>query len=217
MIGVIKISKIKWLRYVERRDEKRKAEEDIIEACNWKSERNGNQDFEKKKAQCRKMGRICNARKRSKNSIDNLWWIGSKYKYFQNFTTKMWEYELSCLYLLQKIISSFWLKIYIFVNYELVFLLEASGRLLSKLNIEHMKKLAKYYVWNLEIYDLKNWTLIKLEQKYLESFGMQCRCRMEKTKGRLWIISCVEKPIGLGIFWEEIALFMMDRCRKWKE
>ena len=105
--------------------------------------------------------------------------------------------------------------------------------LTSKLNIELRKKLVRCSVWSMALYGSDTWTLRKLERKYLESFEISCWRRMEKIKwpekvtnehigGKrtLLNISYVEKPIGLVIFWEEIASFMMplkDRWRKWKE
>jgi hypothetical protein len=38
-------------------------------------------------------------------------------------------------------------------------------------------------VWSSALYGSENWTLRKLEQKYMESFEMWCWRRMEKIKG----------------------------------
>jgi hypothetical protein len=46
--------------------------------------------------------------------------------------------------------------------------------LISKLNIELRKILVRCYVWNIALYNRENWTLRKLERKYLESFEMCC-------------------------------------------
>ena len=92
----------------------------------------------------------------------------------------------------------------------------------------------RYYVCSIAWYHSEIWTLIKLELNYLESFEVSCYKRREKIKyseneeiieligeeGLSWIISYVEKSIGLFKLWEGIAFFMMsfkDRWRKWKE
>ena len=54
--------------------------------------------------------------------------------------------------------------------------------LTSKLNIVLKKKLVRCYVWSIVLYGSETWTLRKFEQKYLESFEMQCWRRMEKIK-----------------------------------
>jgi hypothetical protein len=50
----------------------------------------------------------------------------------------------------------------------------------SKLDLELRKKLVKCYIWSIVLYDEENWTLRKLDQKYLESVEMWCWRRMEK-------------------------------------
>jgi len=42
--------------------------------------------------------------------------------------------------------------------------------LTSKLNIELRKKLVRYYGWSTALFGSENWTLRKLEWKYLERF-----------------------------------------------
>jgi hypothetical protein len=49
----------------------------------------------------------------------------------------------------------------------------------STLNLNLRKKLIKYYLWNMSLYDAETWTL-RADQKYLESFEMWCWRRMEK-------------------------------------
>jgi hypothetical protein len=44
----------------------------------------------------------------------------------------------------------------------------------SKLDLELRKKLVKCYIWSIALYGVETWTLRKLDQKYLESFGMWC-------------------------------------------
>jgi hypothetical protein len=50
----------------------------------------------------------------------------------------------------------------------------------SKLDLELRKKLAECYIWSIALYGAETWTLRKLDQKYLESFGMWCWRRIEK-------------------------------------
>jgi hypothetical protein len=54
--------------------------------------------------------------------------------------------------------------------------------LTSKLNTEFRNKLIRRYVWSITLYGSRNWTLKKLEQKYVENFKMWCWRRMEKIK-----------------------------------
>jgi hypothetical protein len=42
------------------------------------------------------------------------------------------------------------------------------------------KKLFKYYIWIIALYDAETWTLPAVDQKHLESFNMWCWRRMEK-------------------------------------
>jgi hypothetical protein len=42
----------------------------------------------------------------------------------------------------------------------------------SKLELNLRKKLAKCYIWSIALYGAETWTLRKMDQKYLESFGM---------------------------------------------
>jgi hypothetical protein len=50
----------------------------------------------------------------------------------------------------------------------------------SKLDFELRTKLMKCYIWSIALCGAETWTLLKLDQKYLESFQMWCRRRMEK-------------------------------------
>jgi len=38
----------------------------------------------------------------------------------------------------------------------------------------------KCYIWGIALYDAETWTLLKVDQKYLECFEMWCWRRMEK-------------------------------------
>jgi hypothetical protein len=50
----------------------------------------------------------------------------------------------------------------------------------SKLDLNLRKKLAKCCIWSIALCGAEKWTLRKVDQKYLESFGMWCWRRMEK-------------------------------------
>ena len=50
----------------------------------------------------------------------------------------------------------------------------------SKLDLNLRKKLVKCYIWSIALFGAENWTLQKVDQKYLESFEMWCWRRMEK-------------------------------------
>ena len=50
----------------------------------------------------------------------------------------------------------------------------------SKLDLNLRKKLMKCYIWSVALYGAETWTLRGADQKYLESFEMWCRRRMEK-------------------------------------
>jgi len=49
-----------------------------------------------------------------------------------------------------------------------------------KLNINLRTKLVNCYIWSIAFYGAENWTLRKVDQKYLESSGVWCCRRMEK-------------------------------------
>ena len=51
----------------------------------------------------------------------------------------------------------------------------------SKLDLNLRKKMAKCCIWSIAFYDAENGTLRKVYQKYLGSFQMWCRRKMEKT------------------------------------
>jgi hypothetical protein len=42
------------------------------------------------------------------------------------------------------------------------------------------KKLLKYYIWSIALYDAETWTVQAVDQKHLKSFEMWCWRRMEK-------------------------------------
>jgi hypothetical protein len=50
----------------------------------------------------------------------------------------------------------------------------------SKWDLNLRKKLVKCYIWSITLYGAETWTLRKIDQKYLESFEVWCRRRMEK-------------------------------------
>jgi hypothetical protein len=54
----------------------------------------------------------------------------------------------------------------------------------STLHLELRKKLVKCYIWSIALYGAETWTLRAVDQKYLKSFEMWCRKRMEKIS---WI------------------------------
>jgi hypothetical protein len=49
----------------------------------------------------------------------------------------------------------------------------------SKLDLHLRKKLVKYYVWGMALYGAETWALRIVGQKYLESFEIWCRKRIE--------------------------------------
>ena len=50
----------------------------------------------------------------------------------------------------------------------------------SKSDFNLRKKLVKFYIWSIALHGAETWTLRKVDQKYLESFGRWCYRRMEK-------------------------------------
>jgi hypothetical protein len=50
----------------------------------------------------------------------------------------------------------------------------------SKLDLNLWKKLVKCYIWSIHLCGPETWTLWKVEQKYMESFGMWCLKRVSK-------------------------------------
>jgi hypothetical protein len=50
----------------------------------------------------------------------------------------------------------------------------------SKLDWYSRKKLAKCYIWSVALCGAETWNLRKVDQSYLESYGMWCWRRMEK-------------------------------------
>ena len=56
-------------------------------------------------------------------------------------------------------------------------------RLLSKLDVYLRNKLVKCYIWSIAFYGAENFTLRKVDEKYLESLEMWCWRKMEEI---LW-------------------------------
>jgi hypothetical protein len=50
----------------------------------------------------------------------------------------------------------------------------------SKFDLNLRKKLVKCCIWSTPLYGAETWTLWKVDQKYLVSFEMWCRRRIEK-------------------------------------
>jgi len=50
----------------------------------------------------------------------------------------------------------------------------------SKLDLNLRMKLAKCYIWSMDLYGAETWTLRAADQKYLESSEIWCWRRMEK-------------------------------------
>ena len=50
----------------------------------------------------------------------------------------------------------------------------------SELDLNLSKKLVKWYIWSIAVYDAETWTLREVDQKYPESFEMWCWRKMEK-------------------------------------
>jgi hypothetical protein len=50
-----------------------------------------------------------------------------------------------------------------------------------KLDLNLRKKLVKCYIWSTALCGAETWALRKVDQKYLERFGMWCWRRMEKV------------------------------------
>jgi hypothetical protein len=55
----------------------------------------------------------------------------------------------------------------------------------SKSDLNLRKKLVKCYIWSIALYCAATWTLRKDDQKYLGSFAMWCRRRMEMISGTI--------------------------------
>jgi len=53
----------------------------------------------------------------------------------------------------------------------------------SKLNLDLRKKLLECYLRNPALYGPATWTLLKADQKYLETFTMWCCRRIKKISG----------------------------------
>jgi hypothetical protein len=53
-----------------------------------------------------------------------------------------------------------------------------------KLHLNSREELVKCYIWSRALYGVENWTLRKVDQKYLESHKMLCWRNMEKI---MWI------------------------------
>jgi hypothetical protein len=50
----------------------------------------------------------------------------------------------------------------------------------TRLDLNLRKNLVKCYIMSADLYGVEIWTLVKLDQKYLGSFGIWCWRRMEK-------------------------------------
>jgi hypothetical protein len=50
------------------------------------------------------------------------------------------------------------------------------------LHLNLRKELVKYYIWSRALYGVENWTLRKVDQKYLESHEMWCWRNTEKIR-----------------------------------
>jgi hypothetical protein len=50
----------------------------------------------------------------------------------------------------------------------------------SKLNLHFRKELVKCYIWSMALYGAETWALLRVDQKYPETFEMWCWSRMEK-------------------------------------
>jgi hypothetical protein len=61
--------------------------------------------------------------------------------------------------------------------------LEKNTLFTSKFDLCLRQKVAKCYIWNVAFCGVEIWTLLKVDQKYLVSFEMWCRRRIEKIIG----------------------------------
>jgi len=62
--------------------------------------------------------------------------------------------------------------------------------LTSKLDFSLRKKLVKCYIWSIALNGAVTWTLRKVDQKYIESFKVWCRRRMEEIVGlNVWEVT----------------------------
>jgi hypothetical protein len=50
----------------------------------------------------------------------------------------------------------------------------------QQIGLEFRRKLPKCYIWIIALFGAETWTLQKVDQKNLESFGICCWRRMEK-------------------------------------
>jgi len=51
----------------------------------------------------------------------------------------------------------------------------------SKMDLNLRKKLVKYHVWGMSLHGAETWTLRIVDKKYLASFEIWCRKRIEET------------------------------------
>jgi hypothetical protein len=56
----------------------------------------------------------------------------------------------------------------------------ARRKLFSPSQWTYKQETVKYFIWSITLYDAWTWTLREIGQKYLESYEMRCRRRMEK-------------------------------------
>jgi hypothetical protein len=78
------------------------------------------------------------------------------------------------------------------------------------LELNLRKKLVKCYTWSIALCGAENWTLRKVDQKYLESFEMWCWRRMEKIS---WT-DCVSNEEVLHRVKEETNIVHTIKRRK---
>jgi hypothetical protein len=74
-------------------------------------------------------------------------------------------------------------------------------------------RLAKFYIWSAALYGAQNWTLRRVDQKYLESFEMWCWRRMKKIS---WTDHVRNEDVLLRVKDERNILHTMNRRKvKW--
>jgi hypothetical protein len=75
--------------------------------------------------------------------------------------------------------------------------------------LELRKKLVKFYVWSIALYDAETWTLRAVDQKHLESFEKWCWRRMEKIS---WTDSVRNKDVFLRV--KEQRNILHEICKR---
>jgi hypothetical protein len=66
----------------------------------------------------------------------------------------------------------------------------------STLDLKLRKKLAKCYIWSINLYGAETWTLRAVDQKHLKSFEMWCCGRREKIS---WTDHVRNEKVLLGV------------------